>query len=444
MNEQLSKDLSQFLSGEELQFAELLANTDQSRLAALLIGQQKASELLNEREHEIYREESLRKTSPEPLAAGKLVVVLKATRLCNLRCTYCHSWAEGPGNTMSFETTARTVHEILSIPNLKRIAFVWHGGEVTMLNTKFFKKLIWLQEQFRSEDQVVTHSIQSNATNFSTEWLSFLKSMGMSVGISVDGPPEVHDLRRKSKSGNGTSQDVRKGIQQLREYGIPYGALVVVDREVRDCGPKNLLKYFKEINLTRIDFLNIVPDNRTLVTSSLQEDFITYREFVEFLAVAFEVWWDEYRNDIDISLFDQFVQLFEKKIPTVSHCYWEGNCSNEIITLEANGDVSPCDKYVGDFDSNYGSLLTSSLSSLLINSKHHAKAQNEERESFAKMEQCEWFHVCGGGCPHDRMMNYRHVPGYDGTCCGTGKLLEVISKKVGDSRIEVVNVSTKN
>lgn len=149
------------------------------------------------------------------IKAQKLVVVLKATRLCNLRCTYCHSWAEGPNQTVSFHTLVRTVRQILAIPNVNRFEFVWHGGEITLLKPAFFKKLIWLQQQFKRPEQYITNTMQSNVVNISDEWLIFIKGIGMNVGISLDGVPAVNDKRRVDYRGRKTSDRIAKGIKNF-------------------------------------------------------------------------------------------------------------------------------------------------------------------------------------------------------------------------------------
>lgn len=80
----------------------------------------------------------------------------------------------------------------------------------------------------------------------------------------------------------------------------------------------------------------------------------------------------------------------------------------------------------GDTGSHYGSLMKTDLAELLACSAHNQVAKREEQEAFNKMRQCRWFSLCHGGCPHDRVINRRHVAGYQDNCCGTGKLLATI------------------
>ncbi|WP_434525005.1 darobactin maturation radical SAM/SPASM protein DarE [Photorhabdus asymbiotica] len=400
------------------------------QLACRIIGEIPAKKILDDDELALYNEEIGIQFSPEIINANKLVVVVKATRLCNLRCTYCHSWAEGKGNTLTFFNLMRSIHRFLSIPNVKRFEFVWHGGEVTLLNVNYFKKLIWLQERFKKPDQVITNSVQTNAVNIPEDWLVFLKGIGMGVGISVDGIPEIHDSRRLDYRGRPTSHKVAAGMKKLRSYGIPYGALVVVDRDVYESNIEKMLSYFYEIGLTDIEFLNIVPDNRCQPGDDPGGSYITYHNYINFLSNVFRVWWDGYKDKINIRLFDGFIDSIKSSQKKISDCYWAGNCSQEIITLEPNGTVSACDKYVGAEGNNYGSIIDNNLASLLAKSDTNKNHLIEEKESYEKMHQCKWFHLCNGGCPHDRVTNRKHNPNYDGSCCGTGGLLETIRQTI--------------
>ncbi|MCF6439143.1 darobactin maturation radical SAM/SPASM protein DarE [Pseudoalteromonas luteoviolacea] len=407
-----------------------LTDYQYSRLASQLIGEIPASEMLDEEELALFKREKNAYFEAKPLNASKVVVVLKATRLCNLRCTYCHSWAEGPNQTVKFENLISIVKRILAIPNVSRVEFVWHGGEVTLLRPAFFKKLIWLQEQFKRKDHFITNTMQSNAVNISKEWLTFLQGIGMAVGISFDGVPEINDTRRLDVRGRPTSLKVAEGIKRLQEYGIPYGALIVVDRDVYNISPQRLLSYLASIELNDIEFLNIVPDNRAQPGDDIGDAYISYKEYIEFLSRVYTVWHAQYRGIIQIRMFENFMDVLADRSKQLSACYWAGNCSQEIITIEPNGDVSPCDKYVGDIGSIYGSLLDSDLATLLANSKHNQTSVQEEVESHSRMHECKWFSICNGGCPHDRVINARHVEDYDDKCCGTGKLLKVIEESI--------------
>lgn len=228
---------------------EELTSHEYKALSAYLIGKIPASQLLDSDELTLFNKELTHHMEVKAINADKLVIVLKATRLCNLRCTYCHSWAEGPNQSISFDILIRAIHKILSIPNVNRFEFVWHGGEVTLLKPLFFKKLIWLQQQFKRPEQYITNTMQSNIVNLSEEWLTFIKGIGMNVGISLDGVPAVNDKRRVDYRGKGTSERVAMGIKTTAlqytiwcTYRCRPGS--ISNRHERDAG----LLYFNRFN----------------------------------------------------------------------------------------------------------------------------------------------------------------------------------------------------
>src|SRR5207249_3493727 len=140
---------------------------------------------------------------------------------------------------------------------VRRVNFVWHGGEVTLLPISFFKKALWLQRMFKSEGQVITNSVQTNATRLNDEWISFFISNNFEVGVSIDGPPEIHDLRRKTVSGHPTWDQVRAGILRLRRAGIKCGVGVVVDRRIVELGADRLLSCLLDLGVSGAALLNV-------------------------------------------------------------------------------------------------------------------------------------------------------------------------------------------
>ena len=157
-----------------------------------------------------------------PALRPSTVLIMKATRLCNLRCNYCHAWKEGPNQVMGFEVLAKTTRDILRQSTVNRVSFVWHGGEVTLLPIDFFRKALLLQREFRNERQVITNSIQTNATRLCDDWVRFFVSANFEVGVSIDGPPEIHDLRRRTAAGaaHALRQHVQLRPQPADQPGI--------------------------------------------------------------------------------------------------------------------------------------------------------------------------------------------------------------------------------
>ncbi|MCD8551934.1 MAG: SPASM domain-containing protein [Shewanella xiamenensis] len=422
--------LSHRLSDSTVELFDLLSKLPQSQAAAELIGLQTPESILNADELAIFYDVASKPIRSDSTGAGKAVVVVKATRLCNLRCTYCNAWAEGPGNVMSFRTQAESIKNLLNIEGVTRYDFVWHGGEVTMLPPSYFKKLIWLQQQFRRPGITIGNSLQTNATMLTEEWLEFLSLAKVGIGISIDGPPEVHDLRRLDRHGKGTSAKVAHGISQLRAHGISFGGLVVVDEKVRAIPAAKLLQYFDEIGFYNIDFLNLVPDN-SQAPCTLGKAFVNYDDFIVFLCEIYQEWFAHYRETITVRIFTDLLDVIEQRETTTTNCYWSGNCSTEIFTLESNGVIAPCDKYVGDKDSRHGDVTKVGLGQLLDKSDYHQVGLQEAESAQTRMKQCNWYHLCQGGCPHDRLVNLKNKFKEEDEylCCGVAPLFNLMEQK---------------
>lgn len=371
---------------------------------------------------------------PPPGSVPVLTVIMKATRLCNLRCTYCHSWRAGPDQTMTFRVLARSTRDALRDPSVRRVDFVWHGGEATVLPVSFYRKALWLQERFRRPGQTVLNTVQTNGTRLTDEWLAFLREHDIGVGVSLDGPPEIHDARRVDARGRPTSARVKAGLDRLRASGIErWGALMVVDGLVCEAGARRLLEYLAEIDVRRVALLNVLPEN-TAPGEPLRGDYLPFPRFVEFLRDLFREWNTAFRDRLSIRELADLAGQLAGGHPQI--CVFAGDCFGTYLTIEPTGEVSACDKYIDDGEYRFGHVLETGLTGAGL-SERLAAVRAENRAATERMRSCRWFHVCHGGCPHDRYTGERRLPGYDGRCCGLAPLLDDMAQT-----LDCVTIST--
>ncbi len=408
-------------------FETTLAPDEQTALRALLRRAARARPELPSPESVLTPEEAAvyehLTAAPDPPPGGcpAITVILKATRLCNLRCTYCHSWRAGPNQTMTFPVLAHAVHGALRDPSVGYVDFVWHGGEATVLPPSFYRKALWLQERFRRPGQTVSNTVQTNGTRLSDEWLGFLREHDIGVGVSLDGPPELHDTRRLDVAGRPTAARVREGMERLQSTGITrWGVLMVVDEAMCAVGARRILDYLVETGVGRVALLNVLPEN-TPAGEPLRGDYLPFPRFVEFLREMFQVWWPDYRDRVVVrELADLAGQLAGAPAQI---CVFAGECFGVYLTVEPTGEVSACDKYIDDPDYRFGHVLTTGLTGAQLSEKL-AAVREQNRRAVERMHECRWFSVCHGGCPHDRYTGERRLPGYDGRCCGLAPLLD--------------------
>ena len=166
------------------------------------------------------------------IAPGIHVVAKPIGPVCNLNCEYCfylekHAlFGSGEQYRMSDEVlSAFTANYIASQPT-PAVEFVWQGGEPTLLGINFFKRVIELQKPFAGT-KTITNALQTNGTLLTDEWCGFLKQHDFMVGISIDGPKEVHDRYRRDKSDKGTFDQAMAGLRLLQKHKIEYNVLTV-------------------------------------------------------------------------------------------------------------------------------------------------------------------------------------------------------------------------
>jgi uncharacterized protein len=377
---------------------------------------------------------------PQPGGVTVLTVIMKATRLCNLRCTYCHSWRAGPNQTMTFPVLARATRDALRDPSVRWVDFVWHGGEATLLPREFYRRALWLQERFRRPGQTVLNTVQTNGTRLNDSWLDFLREHDFSVGVSLDGPPEVHDARRVDMGGKPTSARVRRGIERLRAAGIERsGTLMVVDQEIIAAGADRVLEYLDEIGVRRVALLNVLPEN-TPPGAPPRGDYLPFPSFVDFLRDLFRVWWPSYRGRIVVRELADLAGQIRGEAPQI--CVFAGECFGTYLTVEPTGEVSACDKYIGDDTYRFGDVLATGLTGALL-SDQLARVRDDNKRAVDRMRDCRWFRVCHGGCPHDRYTGERRLPGYDGRCCGLAPLLDEMASTLVEDGMQVVGVGER-
>jgi uncharacterized protein len=383
-----------------------------------------AEEILEPEELALFRQLAAEPVPATSALHPQVHLIVKVTRWCNLRCTYCNYWREDP-TPMSFPVLARMTHAVLRDPGVQEAKFLWHGGESTLLSFDFYRKWLWLQEQFRRPDQLVRNRVQTNATTLNDRWLQFIKDYRLIVGVSLDGPPEVNDRRRVNHAGEGTAHKVRAGIARLYAAGIEPRVNMVVDQEVIDCGAERILEYFLEAGITRVGLLNVVPEN-TAPGDPLKNTYVPFPRFVQFMRELFALWWPHHVDRIVLREIADLVRQSVGRSPLI--CNFAGRCFGVVYTVEPNGDVwCACDRYVGsDRSLLYGNLLAEPLNRVEASGWYRQLVAGNE-QLVDRRRDCRWFSVCHGGCPHDYKMAQQWQQGFDGRCCGLGPLLDDIA-----------------
>jgi uncharacterized protein len=363
-----------------------------------------------------------------------LSLVIKATRLCNLRCTYCHDWRDDSNQTMSFKVMANAVVKAFNDKENDSIEFIWHGGEPTLIPISFYEKALYIQSLLRRKNQTVVNLIQSNGTRLTPGWAEFLSSNNFIIGISLDGPPKIHNRYRKYASGAPTYDDITQTIELLKQHSIPFSVLMVVNKETINGGAKEVFDFFLNAGIKNYGLLAVTPFNRPDAFNDFTpRDYVSPKEMNKFLIQIYNIWKQHNDGSIRIRELSTIFQRFHGKS---SFCTLEGNCFGQHYLVEPDGQIAHCDLFLGDARYTLGSILEDDFQSLGNNDRLNFLI-DENRKVINNMRPCPEFNICNGWCPHEHYLSIRHNPNHSSTCCGLFDLITHIRNNPPDESLLV-------
>ena len=280
----------------------------------------------------------------------------------------------------------KMIEEVL-MTGTPRVNFIWQGGEPTLAGLEFFKLVIKYQKLFKYPNQMIKNSIQTNGLLVDEKWAEFFKREDWLIGVSLDGSEEEHDSYRVHEDGFGSYQKVRKTLDTLRNVGVQYNILALLNN-INVKAPKRLYK--KLVNEGH-KYLQFIPCMEMNETSAITEFSITPEEYGKFLIEVF----DEWVNDIPEVYIRDFEDLLIKNVTGIApNCVYNGKCG-EYLVVEYNGDVYPCDFFV-EPDWLLGNIMETSLEEIVNSTKFiEFKERRQLREPCRK---CGWVDFCHGGC----------------------------------------------
>jgi uncharacterized protein len=343
---------------------------------------------------------------------GSLSLNVKTITACNLACRYCDADIYSH-KRISFEVLAHLVRKGLTTG--ADVNFVWHGGEPLLLGQGFYRKAVWLQQHFKLPQQRVTNSLQTNGTLLDEGWLDFFDQAGFSIGLSLDGPAQLHDKHRVLAKGLGSFENVIRAVRLMKERNREFGVLAVVTEDTIRLGAKELFRFFVDNGLKNFDLLCQHP-----AINAGRAEYISRDTQSRFLRDVFDIWLAEDDPEVCIREFDSILRRLIGGQHTL--CVLAGGCIGKYFAIDPDGSVFHCDEFMFDPTYNLGNIRTTDFQAL----QRSDKIQYLNRDNYESIQalDCPWVSVCNGGCPKDRYLN--RLFGLTGRCCGFADLIEHI------------------
>lgn len=334
--------------------------------------------------------------SPPSRAAVPFHILLKPVGAgCNLKCDYCYYPEDQlakpkPMIKEMLEPFIRSY--IASQPTYsKEINFVWQGGEPLLAGLDFYKKAIALQQKYAPNHVTISNSLQTNATLLTPAWCRFFKQHHFIIGVSLDGPKDIHDSYRFAKKGRqGSYDEVLKGIRLLQEFGIEFNILTVVHDAVAHQAQR-IYDHFIELGIQFIQFQPLMMEG-----SAIEHHFtLTAHNWGKFLTDIYLHW--QSQQHLGKVFVMNIEQVYSQYFTYVSQtCVHSERCGTNLI-METQGEIFACDHqinadhYVGHFSPH------TAFSELVENSI--ALPFGQRKSTRRECQSCSVKAVCQGGCP---------------------------------------------
>lgn len=345
--------------------------------------------------------------------------------ICNLDCTYCYYlhkeelYPKGTKWKMQHDCLASYIRQYIDAQpaGTPEVTFAWQGGEPTLLGVEFFQACVDLQQQYAVPGMRITNSLQTNGILLDDEWCRFLLKHQFLVGLSIDGPAEMHDAYRVDHQGKGSHAGVMAALRRLKKFGVEFNALVVVNRINGDHG-RRVYQYLSDAGCRYLQFIPIVEKAGIgrhkessanadggytafdQAASAVSSRSVLPEQFGQFLCDVFDEWIQRDVGRVFVQIFDQALSAWVGVEPSL--CVFRRTCGR-ALALEHNGDVYSCDHFVNP-DHLLGNLNVIPLQDLVNSGRQQAFGQAKQDTLPDYCRRCEVLHACNGECPKNRFL----------------------------------------
>lgn len=398
----------------------------------------------------------------QPIYRGKPVVrmhaMIKATGpLCNLDCHYCYYLSKEQLLStdsrwrISDATLENFIRQYIGQQHARQVVFSWQGGEPSLLGLGFFRRVVELQKKYAPAHCRIENDLQTNGTLLDDEWCEFLRENSFLVGLSIDGPKQLHDAYRKRPDGAGSFDRVMKSAGLLKKHGVKFATLTVVNDKNAE-HPLDVYRFLRdEVGSKQMQFIPIVePKNFTTTApqywnmhnivgedspravprhpDSIVEPWcVGAEQYGDFLIGVFDEWYGHDFGQIYVPFFDSAVEQWMGRPSPL--CIFSPICGKGLA-VEHNGDVYSCDHYVYP-QYRLGNIHESALVDMALSPRQESFGYLKDRSLPGKCRACRYLFACSGECPKNRLLKTAAgEPGLNYLCKGLYKYFSHIDPHI--------------
>ncbi len=374
-----------------------------------------------------------------PHATPAHILVKPAGPDCNLRCGYCfylekHAlFEQDKACRMPDIVLDNYTRSYIASQPTREVEFAWQGGEPTLLGVDFFRRAIALQKKY-GEGRIITNSLQTNGTLLDDEWCEFLAKEKFLIGLSIDGPEEIHNRYRVNAAGRGSFDLVMRAAARMKKHGVEFNSLTCVTRESA-CEGKRIYRFLREAGFQFMQFIPIVermpdeeadrlglklatpPDTAAAAGDSpaVMPFTVEPAAYGQFLCDIFDEWIKRDVGRYYVNHFDVALAAWTGMNPPL--CVYSKTCGS-ALAVEHDGNVYACDHFVYP---QYlrGNIMQEDLGRIISNMRQRSFGMQKALGLTDDCKQCRHLRACNGGClKHRFARSTTGQPGHNYLCAG--------------------------
>jgi uncharacterized protein len=319
---------------------------------------------------------------------------------------------------MSDDLLEEYIRQYIDAQRTPEVTFAWQGGEPTLMGLDFFKRAVELQHALKKPGTRITNALQTNGTTLDDEWCAFFHDHGFLIGLSMDGPADLHDAYRVDKGGKPTHQSVMRGLRLLQQHSVEFNILTTV----HSANAPHPLKVYRTLrDVVGAKFIQFIPIVERHGEAGRQRGgrltarSVSARQYGRFLISVFDEWVRHDVGTVYVQLFDVSLAAWTGRSPGL--CTFMETCGS-ALAMEHNGDLYACDHYV-EPGHLLGNISEVPMAEMVLSEQQRAFGESKRSTLPPYCTECEVRFICNGGCPKNRTMRTPDGdPGLNHLCKG--------------------------
>jgi len=336
---------------------------------------------------------------------------------CNLNCSYCYYLDKAPTiyqdhePLMPLDVLEEYIKQYIEANEVPEVTFVWHGGEPLIAGIDYYRKAVELQRKYAG-GKAILNSLQTNGIMMNADWCRFFHANRFLIGLSVDGPRDIHDAYRVNKAGRPSFDRAMAAVSLMRQYGVEYNTLSVVTNLSEGRGAE-VYSFLKSIGSRFMQFLpvleHIMPhsvNGRPVIArpgtegSVMAPWSVSASGYGKFMTDIFDEWVVSDVGEYFVQAFDMTLAQWAGVKPGL--CIYSETCGDALV-VEHNGDVFSCDHFVYP-EFRLGNIMTDNLVDLYTSPEQFSLGVNKRNTLPRYCMRCKYYFACRGECPKHRFL----------------------------------------